>query len=299
MKEVVVISGKGGTGKTSLTASLAALWEHIVIADCDVDAADLHLLLAPKIQETTDFYAGVRARIDPERCTRCSACRDACVFDAITKDFHVNDTACEGCGVCKYVCPEEAVILLPHLCGKWYRSETRFGPLIHAKLGIAAENSGKLVSLIRKEAKRLAESRRCGILLMDGAPGIGCPVISSIGGASLVLIVAEPTVSGVHDMERVHRLTKHFRIPAAIIVNKADLNREMTSQLKNTAERFRIPFLGEIPYDPSVTRAMVRGKTVVELDESPASQAIRAVSSKLLERLDISKTKTGRVHAQA
>ncbi len=285
MKEVVVISGKGGTGKTTITASLAALWKDKVIADCDVDAADMHLLLDPTIQQKSDFYSGVEAVIDGDRCTQCGKCLDVCRFHAITPDFVVDSLACEGCGVCPYFCPMDAISLVERHSGEWYVSETRFGPMVHARLGIAEENSGKLVSLIRKKAKELAEQRGLDLILADGSPGIGCPVISSITGASLVVIVTEPTVSGVHDMDRVLGLAKHFQIPAVMVINKYDLNEEMTQITEARAKEYVAPVLGRIPYDPVVTRAMVQGKTVVEFQDGAVAQAIEEIGQKLWQKV--------------
>ncbi len=285
MREVVIISGKGGTGKTTLTASLAALWKDKVIADCDVDAADLHLLLKPKIQKKSDFYSGVRAVIDQETCTQCGACRDVCKYGAISEDFVLSEVDCEGCGVCFYFCPADAISLQDRRSGEWYLSETRFGPFVHARLGIAEENSGKLVSLIRRQAKLLAEDQGFDTILVDGSPGIGCPVISSITGASLVVIVTEPTISGVHDMERVLGLSEHFQIPATVVINKADLNEEMSKKIETLAGEQGVSVLGWIPYDSLVTQAMVQGKTVIEFNQGPATRAIRDMGQKLFKRM--------------
>lgn len=264
MRELVVISGKGGTGKTSIVASFAALAENKVMADCDVDAADLHLLLEPTVTHRQEFRSSKSALIDLGRCVQCDKCRQVCRYDAITEDYVVDKIACEGCGVCVYFCPEKAIELRENVSGQWFISNTRFGPLVHARLGVAEENSGKLVALVRQNAKVLAQKEGLDLILVDGAPGIGCPVISSITGASAVLVVTEPTPSGIHDMKRVVDLAAHFRIPTFVCVNKFDLNPELTAQVEEFCRQRRLKLLGRIPYDIVVTKAMVQGKTVVE-----------------------------------
>ena len=245
MKELVVISGKGGTGKTSLTASFAVLAEKSVVADCDVDAADLHLLLAPEVRERHEFRAGHEAVIREKDCIACGMCEYYCKFDAISirrstpenphSGYVVDPVACEGCKVCVQMCPVSAIDFPETVCGEWMESDSRTGPMVHARLGIAAENSGKLVTLVRKEAKRIAEEQGRQYVLVDGSPGIGCPVIASLTGADAVLVVTEPTVSGEHDLMRVLQLAKHFQVPASIVVNKWDLNQEMTEKIENAA----------------------------------------------------------------
>ena len=264
MKELVILSGKGGTGKTSLTAAFAAISGSRVLCDADVDAADLHLLMAPDIRRQTDFSGGGLAVVDPSKCTACGLCRDLCQFEAIDETFTVNPVDCEGCGVCVDLCPEQAIAFPTQICGKWFVSETRFGPMVHARLGIAEENSGKLVALVRSEAKKLAEDKNLDLILTDGPPGVGCPVIASIGGATALLIVTEPTVSGVHDMERAIELANHFKVPAMICVNKYDLNPDTTQEIERRAKAQSITFAGKIAFDPVFTHAMVQGKTVVE-----------------------------------
>lgn len=282
MKEFVIVSGKGGTGKTSIVAAFAALAEKKVLCDADVDAADLHLVLHPEIMERHDFQAGHRASIDPARCTQCGLCREACRWNAIGEDFVVNPMECEGCGVCVHVCPEGAVNFPVNTCGEWFLSETRFGPMAHARLGIAEENSGKLVVRIRQEGKKLAESRNLDLLLTDGPPGVGCPVIASIGGATAVLIVAEPTVSGRHDMKRVLELAAHFRVPALVCINKYDLNVDQTAAIESFSRKRNATVMGRIPFDPGFTHAMVQGKTIVEYDgQSPGSQAVLSLWNRL------------------
>jgi MinD superfamily P-loop ATPase len=277
MKELVVISGKGGTGKTSLTAAFASLAESHLLCDTDVDAADLHLLLDPRIDETHDFIGGSKAAIIAEDCSRCGLCLELCRFAAISDDFVVNTIDCEGCGVCSAFCPEDAIDFQPRKCGEWFVSSTRFGPLVHARLGIGEENSGKLVSVIRKEAQIRAEQSGLELIVTDGPPGIGCPVIASITGASAVLLVVEPTVSGLHDMQRVAELARHFKIPAMVCINKYDLNEEMSSDIEKETQRLGIQTVGRIPFDPIFTRAMVEGKTIIEYDSS--SQLAETVNS--------------------
>jgi MinD superfamily P-loop ATPase len=264
MKELVVISGKGGTGKTSLMAAFASLAKNKVLCDADVDASDLHLLTDPKIKERHDFQGGGIAVIDPDKCTQCGLCRELCRWEAISEQFEVDSIECEGCGVCVDFCPEQAIEFPLSTCGQWFISHTRFGPMVHARLGIAEENSGKLVTLIRQEAKKLAEKNKLDLIITDGPPGVGCPVIASIGGAAALLIVTEPTVSGLHDMERVAQLADHFRVPGMVCVNKFDLNVDQTQAIEKLAKEKNITVLGRIPFDPVFTKSMVQGKTIFE-----------------------------------
>lgn len=286
--ELVVISGKGGTGKTSLAASFAVLADRPVIADCDVDAADLHLVLSPRIKERHDFYSGHQAVIRQKDCTGCGACAAHCRFDAVETNgkspgegpFTIDPASCEGCGVCVRFCPEQAIDFPDRLCGEWMISETRRGPMVHARLGVAAENSGKLVSTVRREARRIAEEGNHPLVIVDGPPGIGCPVIASVTGASHVLIVTEPTVSGEHDLERVLLLARHFGIPAAVCVNKWDLNPEMTDRIEDKGLRAGARIAGRVRYDPSVTLAQMRERAVVET-EAPCVEDIQRIWNRL------------------
>ncbi len=288
MKELVVISGKGGTGKTSLLAAFASLANNKALCDADVDAADLHLIMDPRIEERHDFESGHEAVIDRDMCTQCGLCRELCRWNAISEDFVVDTIACEGCGVCCYFCPEKAINFPLKTCGEWYLSETRFGPMAHARLGIAEENSGKLVSLIRKEGKKLAEKKNLDLLLTDGPPGIGCPVIASLGGATATLIVAEPTVSGRHDMERVVELAAFFKVPAMVCVNKFDLNPDMGQAIEVFAREKNVTVMGRIPFDPVFTKAMVQGKTIIEFDDrSEGSRAVKVIWENLAKGLQI------------
>jgi MinD superfamily P-loop ATPase len=286
MQELIVISGKGGTGKTSLMAAFASLAGNKVLCDADVDAADLHLVLAPDIRRREPFVSGHTAVIDKDRCTECGLCRELCRWEAIGDNFAVDAIDCEGCGVCVHFCPEKAIDFPDNTCGEWFVSETRFGPLVHARLGIAEENSGKLVALVRQEARKVAEDRGARLLLTDGPPGVGCPVIASLGGASGVLIVAEPSVSGVHDMQRVADLAAHFKVPAMVCVNKFDINPAKSREIEAYAARQELTFLGRIPFDPTFTRAMVRGQTLFEFaGHSDARPAVADVWRGLLGHL--------------
>jgi len=287
MKELVVISGKGGTGKTSIVSAFAALAENKVLCDADVDAADLHLIMAPEIRERHDFRGGSKAFINHEKCTECGLCRELCRWDAISDEFVVDTISCEGCGVCWYFCPEKAIDFPEQTCGEWYVSETRFGPMVHARLGIAEENSGRLVTLARQEARKLGEAKGLNLILTDGPPGVGCPVIASIGGATAVLIVAEPTVSGRSDMERVAQLAAHFRVPALLSVNKFDLNPDEAGTIEAVADEHDIRVLKRIPFDPTFTKAMVQGKTIVEFDgHSEGNRAVKRMWEQVKDFLD-------------
>jgi len=330
VKELVVISGKGGTGKTSLAASLAVLADRPVIADCDVDAADLHLVLSPRVKERHEFRSGHEAIIRREECTGCGACLAHCRFGAVLTPavqdewrmscrtllnctdcascerscalrtnavigemrgplnrtgpaaYAIDPITCEGCGVCVRFCPEKAIDFPERLCGEWMISETRCGPMVHARLGVAAENSGKLVSIVRREARRIAEGENHPLVIVDGPPGIGCPVIASVTGATLVLAVTEPTVSGEHDLERVLSLTRHFDIPAAVCVNKWDLNPGMTKRIEEQAQRSGASVAGRIPWDNAFTSAQIAGLTVVEY----GNHSIAASVGEIWERID-------------
>lgn len=284
MKELVVISGKGGTGKTSLAASFAVLADRPVIADCDVDAADLHLVLSPQIMERHTFRSGHEAVIRRDDCTGCGTCLSHCRFDAVRTNgmppgelrCSIDPVSCEGCGVCVRFCPEQAIDFPERICGEWMISETRSGPMVHARLGVAAGNSGKLVSTVRREARRIAGEGNRPLVIVDGPPGIGCPVIASVTGASLVLIVTEPTVSGEHDLERVLFLAGHFGIPATVCVNKWDLNPEMTERIEQKGRRAGARVAGRVRYDPSVTLAQMQERAVVETN-APCVEDIQRI----------------------
>ncbi len=288
MTELVVISGKGGTGKTSLVASFAVLADHPVIADCDVDASDLHLILSPQIGERHLFLNGHGAVIRRDDCTGCETCVSHCRFDAVRANgmpsgelrCSIDPVSCEGCGVCVRFCPEQAIDFPERICGEWMISETRSGPMVHARLGVAAGNSGKLVSTVRREARRIAGEENRPLVIVDGPPGIGCPVIASVTGATLVLAVTEPTVSGEHDLKRVLYLAGHFGIPVAVCVNKWDLNPEMTERIEEMGRRSGARIAGRVRYDPSVTLAQLQERTVVETN-APCVEDIQRIWNRL------------------
>lgn len=285
MKELSVISGKGGTGKTSLVASFAALEQNKVIADCDVDAADLHLVTDPRTVEKHTFKGGKEAHVDPALCTGCGVCLDLCRFGAVSaggppsssamETCVIDRSSCEGCGVCARFCDADAIALDECVQGEWFMSETRLGPMVHARLGIAAENSGKLVSVIRNRAREIAQGRQLDLIVVDGSPGIGCPVIASITGSDHVLAVTEPTLSGLHDLERVADLAGHFGIPLSVAVNKYDLNEAVTGEIEEWCARKAIAVAGRIPYCDDFTSAMIACQSVVEFSDNAASAAIK------------------------
>jgi MinD superfamily P-loop ATPase len=287
LKEIVVISGKGGTGKTSIVAAFAALTDNAVLADCDVDAADLHLLLQPDIKEKHDFSGGKLASVIGERCIGCGRCVEVCNFSAVTfsgpanevleKTYVIDPVSCEGCGVCFHFCPANAIEFEDAVNGQWFVSDTRFGPMVHAKLGPAQENSGKLVSLIRKQAKQIATEQKKDFIIVDGSPGIGCPVIASITAADLVLVVTEPTISARHDLERVIKLIGHFKIPTVVCINKYDINLKMTKEIDRKMKDMNIAVIGQIPYDISVTKAQIAGQSIIEYSNNGLSNQIESL----------------------
>ncbi|MBN2057769.1 MAG: ATP-binding protein [Candidatus Saganbacteria bacterium] len=277
MKQIVIISGKGGTGKTVITGALAALAENKIMVDCDVDAADLHLLLQPKIRQRHEFICGKTAVIDPGACTKCGQCLAACRFQAINGKYIVDPIDCEGCGLCARVCSSDAVKLVDNKAGEWFISDTRFGPFVHAKLGIAEENSGKLVSRIRQAARDIAKQRGSDYIIIDGPPGIGCPVIASLTGVDLALIVTEPTTSGLHDAKRIMDVARHFNVPVKLAVNKYDLNPEMTDEIENYCKKADVPVVGKIAFDRRFVEAMVAGKMIIEYDAQAAGEELSGI----------------------
>lgn len=305
MKELVILSGKGGTGKTTVAAALAHLGSQdlpLVLTDADVDAANLELVLEPKRVEVHDFWSGKRAVIDSELCTACGVCETVCRFDAIVPPmnggdgglnggpgdaYRVEGLHCEGCASCFYQCPEDAITMEDQRAGQWFRSDSRFGPLFHARLFAGQENSGKLVTLVKRQGRELAQETEARLLLVDGPPGIGCPVISASAGADAVLLVVEPTVAGVHDLERVLGTAEHFGVPALVAINKADLNVRRSDGIAAFCEREGVELVGRIPYDTIVTEAMVDGKPVTAYADGAVSESLRGIWRRVKQRLGL------------
>ena len=288
MHEILVISGKGGTGKTSLTAAFAHIGRDAVLCDLDVDAPDLHLILRPELSDQVPFISGAEARIRTDQCDGCGICADRCRFQAVHADgslFKVDPIRCEGCRVCVRFCPSDAIDFVPKKCGHWSLSETRFGPLAHAQLYPGEENSGKLVAQLRQEAKKMAESKGISLILSDGPPGIGCPVISAVTGTGLAVIVTEPTPSGIHDLRRVVELCQHFNVPMAVIINKSDLNSIKADEIHSFCEDNGLPLVAELPHDTMFVDALVKGLAITEFSNGHASQQLRTAWSKILNLL--------------
>lgn len=286
MKEIVVISGKGGTGKTSLTASLAQLGGvYIVAADCDVDAADMHLLLKPDFAFSEDFFSGVKAEIDNEKCVNCGKCYDVCRFNAIEQESDTHSVIqlnCEGCGYCSRICPTKAIEMIEQNVGKLYISKTKNDfTMVHARLAIGAENSGKLVAKVKNEAKRLAGEQDKDFVIVDGSPGVGCPVVSSLSGADFVLLVTEPSQSGFHDLRRVIELVNNFHIKSGCVVNKFDLNLKVTKQIEEFLKKEYIALIEKLPYDETFTKAMTEGQTIFEYKPSELKETIKRIWEKV------------------
>lgn len=301
MKEIVVISGKGGTGKTSIVACFAALAKNAAMADCDVDAADLHLILQPDIKQTYDFSGSKLASVITEKCIGCGRCEEVCNFDAaifngpanevVGRTYTIDPIACEGCSVCIEFCPVDAIKLKDKINGQWFISDTRFGPLVHARLKPAEENSGKLVSLIRKKAKQIATEQKKDLIIIDGSPGIGCPVIASISGADFVLAVTEPTIAAQHDLDRVIELTEHFKIPTAICINKFDINCEVAKAIEDKINQKSLKVIGKIAYDISMTKAQIAAKSIVEYSSNGLKDQVISLWESVLDMLSTRETK--------
>lgn len=273
MKELTILSGKGGTGKTSITGSFAVLAKDHVITDCDVDAANLHLVLGSEVEHAKEFYGMPRVEIIEELCTGCGLCGELCRYGAITNN-RVDELSCEGCLVCYHACPEKAVRLRDYVAGKMFVSRTRYGPMVHASLGIAGENSGKLVAGVRRRAREIAEQEGKNLIITDGPPGIGCPVISSLSGTDLALVVVEPTLSSIHDLYRVLDLLEHFNVSAAVCVNKWDINPENTGTIENICRDRKVTVAGRVRYDPAVVAAAMEGKPVIRMPSMVAEDII-------------------------
>lgn len=297
MKEIVIISGKGGTGKTSIVASFAALANKAVLADCDVDAADLHLLLEPDIKQAHDFIGGKLASVITEKCIGCGRCEEVCNFDAamfngpandvVSRTYTIDPIACDGCSVCFHFCPVDAIEFKDAINGRWFVSNTRFGPMAHARLAPAEENSGKLVSLIRKQAKQIATEQNKELIIVDGAPGIGCPVIASITGADLVLAVTEPTISAQHDLHRVIDLTEHFNIPTAVCIDKYDINVNIAKSIEKEFLDRSAKMAGKIAYDVAVTKAQIVAKSIVEYSSNGLKEQVVSLWESVLNMLKL------------
>jgi MinD superfamily P-loop ATPase len=280
LKQLVIISGKGGTGKTTLTAAFTKLADMLSVADCDVDAADLHLVLGPDIMQSYPYQGGKKAVIDLDNCTECFLCVDHCRFDAI-QNFSIDPLACEGCGFCYHVCPENAIQMKQVVSGYYRVSKIPEGDFVDAALEPGEGNSGKLVSEVKNRAKQIAEQQDNSWLLIDGPPGIGCPVNASLTGVDFAVIITEPSVSGLHDLKRVIELIKRFRIPSAIVINKYNINQEMSQAIETYASEIRLEIAGKIPFDERVDKALVAGKTIVEIDDSPAAKEIANIWRKV------------------
>jgi MinD superfamily P-loop ATPase len=275
MKQLTILSGKGGTGKTTLTASLAVLARNATIADCDVDAPDLHMLMHPEVIKTQEFKGSKLAVIDKTKCDNCGICREKCRFDAITDAKEVDPIACEGCGVCAAICPSDAITMVERVSGYSYISKTKYGFMAHALLSPGESNSGKLVTLVRQNARILSEKENSDLIIIDGPPGIGCPVIASVSGVDVGLVVTEPTMSGIHDLERALQLITHFKVRPLVCVNMYDINKDNTEKILGFCEENSIKVVGRISFDPKVTEAMVNGKTIMEY--APESNVAREI----------------------
>lgn len=288
MKEITILSGKGGSGKTSVSAALASLATNAVFCDCDVDAADLHLILTPNIKEEHEFDSGSLAVINSDRCTNCGLCEDNCRFDAIHSNkegvLQVNPFQCEGCRLCERICPADAISMIENKNNRWFVSETRFGPLVHARMGAGEENSGRLVTRIRGKAKEIATNQNAEFIISDGPPGIGCPVIASLTGTTMVLMIIEPSVSGLHDAQRMYELVKSFELPAFAVINKFDINKEITEKTEQFLSENEIPLLGKISFEIEFVESMIHAQTINEfVPGNPVSKELEFIWQKISE----------------
>ncbi len=286
MKQIVFISGKGGTGKTVISGAMAAMGNDQVIADCDVDAANLHMLLDPVVLERKPFTGGKLAVVNPDLCTGCGECLACCRYDAISEECTVDSLRCEGCGLCSHICPVDAVDMVPQQVGEWYRSETRYGPFIHARLGIGAENSGKMVAKIREVAREVARKEARATVLIDGPPGIGCPLISAITGTDLAVVVTEPTCAGLHDSGRILKVTEQLGVPVKVLINKDDLNPGLTRKIEEICRENDIEVIGKLPFSNTVVEAMRQGVPITEYPDGELSSALREIRQRIDQSLD-------------
>ncbi|MBN1116131.1 MAG: P-loop NTPase [Bacteroidales bacterium] len=287
MKEITVVSGKGGTGKTTVTAALASVAENVIFCDNDVDAADLHLIFQPKIIETHKFSSGCKAFINKDICTNCGLCTEHCRFNAIhyneSRQLEINPFQCEGCRLCERICPAKAIFSRENTNNFWFVSDSRFGDLVHAEMGPGEENSGKLVTQVRKKAKEIAKQKQLNFILNDGPPGVGCAAISSLSGTNVVLMVIEPTKSGLHDAKRLVELIESFGIETFAVINKYDINTEISDLIEDFLSEKKIPLLARIPFDKEMVESMIQGKTIIEYNsDSEISVLIKEIWSKLI-----------------
>jgi len=282
IRQLAIVSGKGGTGKTTIAAAFAALAKGKVMVDCDVDAADLYLLLQPKILIQEKYFGKKSPHVDLDKCTKCGICREVCRFNAIDNGV-VDYISCEGCGFCSHVCPKDAIMMEEAFSGDWFVSETPYGPFVHARLGIGEENSGKLVTVVRKKAMEIAKENNLDLILIDGPPGIGCPVTASLTGVNLILAITEPTVSGIHDLERILKLADHFKIPSMVCINKFDLNLENSNKISLYCEKNGSQLIGKIPYEPKVVEALVKRKTVMDY---PCNE-VQGIIQRMWEQIEV------------
>jgi len=287
MKQIAIISGKGGTGKTVISAALATLVEDKVMVDGDVDAANLYLLLSPEIQQEGFYSGGKKASVDLDRCSGCRICLSVCRFSAIEPaedgKIRIDPISCEGCGVCTHFCPTGAITMEKNIAGRWFISSTKYGPFVHARLGVGEENSGKLVSEVRKKAKQVAENNGLNYVIIDGPPGIGCPVIAALSGVNLALIVTEPTLSGIHDMERVIQVARHFGARVACALNKFDLNVKISAEVEKWCQANSVPVVARIPFSEAVVHSVVSGKPITETGDNTVAIEIKRMRAKILE----------------
>ncbi len=289
IKELTIVSGKGGTGKTTITAAFASLCKNKIMTDCDVDAADLHLILQPEVLHQESFIGGRAPVMDKSICTECGTCQEVCRFNAVDLDsdqsYIINSFACDNCALCVFACPEKAISMVDSVNGNWFISKTPYGKMVHAKLGIAEDNSGKLVTLVRQQAKKLAEEEGLSLIVNDGPPGIGCPVTAAITGTSLVLVVTEPTLSGIHDMERVVDLCRYFQVPVQVCINKYSINLVNTQKIREYCANLGIAIVGELPFEPLVNKALVARQNVIDFECGAVTKVVRRMWQEVEKQL--------------